>query len=254
MLEKSSASSSRHWLASSIKTIAWVLASFVVATIATMVVVTLLRAVGIMPAIEAGSSAANLWVLGLGALTYVVMLVILIGVPWAVRRQVVTRRLLGLTELLRWRDIGIALAGAVIYLLLAVIVMQLAALLPWVDVQQQQDLGVQALRPGGEIALAFLLFVVIGPIAEELIFRGYLYGRLRQTKAPWWLSVLLTSILFGAVHMQWNVGFDTLALSVVMCLTREVSGSLWPSILMHMLKNGVAFYFVFVAQVVPGVQ
>ena len=101
--------------------------------------------------------------------------------------------------------------------------------------------------------LAFITLVVIAPIAEELVFRGYLYGRMREkfsqvttqlTAAI--IASLLVSILFGIVHLQWNVGVNVFALSLVACAMREFTGTIYAGILLHMIKNGLAFYFLFV--------
>ena len=61
------------------------------------------------------------------------------------------------------------------------------------------------------------------------------------------IANLLVSVLFGLVHMQWNVGINVFAMSVVMCALREITGTIYAGILLHMLKNGVAFYLLYVA-------
>ena len=93
--------------------------------------------------------------------------------------------------------------------------------------------------------MAFISLVVIAPIAEEIIFRGWLYGKLRARLSliP---AVLLTSILFGAVHGQWNVGVNVFVMSIVMCLQREITGTVYSGIILHMLKNGIAFYLLYI--------
>ena len=96
-----------------------------------------------------------------------------------------------------------------------------------------------------EYVLAFISLVIVAPFAEEVLFRGYLFGKLQKYTSVW-LSILITSLLFAVVHFQWNVGIDVFVLSIVLCLLRIVSGSLWPAILLHMVKNGVAFYFLFI--------
>ena len=59
-------------------------------------------------------------------------------------------------------------------------------------------------------------------------------------------AVLITSLVFGVMHFQWNVGVNVFALSVVLCVMREVTGTIYAGILLHMLKNGVAFYLLYV--------
>lgn len=59
-------------------------------------------------------------------------------------------------------------------------------------------------------------------------------------------SSLVVSMVFGILHGQWNVGVNVFALSLVMCLLREYTGSVWAGIVLHMTKNALAFYMLFV--------
>ena len=99
----------------------------------------------------------------------------------------------------------------------------------------------------------FLTLVVMAPIAEEIIFRGWLYGKMRNAllhKIPevWGMviSTFIVSLMFGIVHLQWNVGVNVFALSVVLCALREITGTIYAGILTHMIKNGVAFFLLYV--------
>jgi membrane protease YdiL (CAAX protease family) len=140
----------------------------------------------------------------------------------------------------------LAPAGAIIYLLLSALLITLAGIVfPQIDLQQAQEIGFRNLADYSQYLLAFLTLVVVAPLAEEILFRGYLYGKLRK-HAPLWLAMLVTSGLFGLAHGQWNVAIDTFALSAVMCSLREVTGSIWAGVLLHMLKNGLAFYLLFI--------
>jgi exosortase E/protease (VPEID-CTERM system) len=76
--------------------------------------------------------------------------------------------------------------------------------------------GALAEMPAG-LAAVWLIFRVLGsiitvPIAEELAFRGYALRRLISPdfeKTPLrfaWLSFLLSSVLFGALHGRWLAG------------------------------------------------
>ena len=101
--------------------------------------------------------------------------------------------------------------------------------------------------------VAFIILVVVAPVAEELIFRGWLYGKLRpmlsakmSDAASMTISIFLVSLLFGIVHMQWNVGVNVFAMSIVLCGLREITGTIYAGILMHMVKNGVAFWLLYI--------
>jgi membrane protease YdiL (CAAX protease family) len=97
--------------------------------------------------------------------------------------------------------------------------------------------------------MAFIALVILPPVAEELLFRGYLFGHLRTTMG-FWTTSLVVSAAFGFIHGQWNVGIDTFILSLFLCYLRETTGSLWASMLLHGIKNGVAYFFLFIAPMI----
>lgn len=160
---------------------------------------------------------------------------------------------LGLKDWPTWTDIGLSVVGFIVYLLIAAGVTALFSMFSWFDAEQVQEVGFSLGMSGPERILAFITLVVVAPVAEEIIFRGWLYGKIRTQflkKMPDWagvtLAILLVSVLFGIVHGQWNVGVNVFALSVVLCGLREITGTIYAGILLHMLKNGVAFYMLYV--------
>ena len=164
-----------------------------------------------------------------------------------------SRKTLGLMDLPTWTDIGLAPVGFAVYLLLAAGIVALFSLFPWFDAGQAQEVGFSYYVSGVDRLVAFLTLVVVAPIAEEVIFRGWLYGQMREKLAKYCsnmasmvISIFLVSLLFGIIHMQWNVGVNVFALSIVLCGLREITGTIYAGILLHMLKNGVAFYLLFV--------
>lgn len=180
------------------------------------------------------------------AVIYVITLAIVIGGPWWLRKYRTTKEELGVNHWLSWMDIGLAPAGFVVYFLCSALLVYAAGLLvPAFNADQLQDTGFSNMAHGFEYLLAFIALVVIAPIAEEVLFRGYLYGKLRG-RLSMWIAIPIVSLLFGLVHGQWNVGIDVFALSVVLCVLREVTGSIWAGVLLHMLKNSLAFYLLFI--------
>lgn len=172
---------------------------------------------------------------------------ICIGVPYALKRWKTTWEDLGLTRLMSWSDIGLAPLGFLAYALLTGFLGMLAvALLPFFVPDQAQDVGFRNLSSQAGYMLAFITLVGLAPIVEETLFRGYLYGKLRRF-VPVWCAALVSSVVFGAFHGQWNVGLDAFALGLILCSLREITGSIWAGILLHMIKNGFAFYALFLA-------
>lgn len=188
------------------------------------------------------------WTTLYSALVYTLALFLVIFVPWRLFKLKTTREELGLSGLPTWTDLGLSIVGMVVYFILAMIVTGiLMAILPNLDWQEAQNVGYENLSSWGDRVLAFVSLVVIAPIAEEVVFRGWLYGKFRS-KMPAYLSIVLVSALFGLMHGQWNVGINVFCLSIVLCLLREVTGTIWSGIVLHMLKNGLAFYLLFVNQ------
>lgn len=153
---------------------------------------------------------------------------------------------LGFKHLPTFIDLGLAPIGYIVHLVLATALTSLMSLFTWFNADQVQDTGFSYFITGGERFIAMLALVFVAPIAEEILMRGWLYGKLRtKLKAP--LAILLVSLVFAALHGQWNVGVTVFSLSLVLCTLREITGTIWSGIILHMLSNGIAFYLLYIA-------
>ena len=186
------------------------------------------------------------WTAVYSALSYIVALSLIIFVP---RRWLKTsRNELGLTGWPTWTDVGLSPVAFIAATLLAAGAATFFSMFPWFNANELQDVGFNTYMVGGDRIIAFITLVIVAPIAEEIIFRGWLYGKIRE-KVGIVASTLIVSALFGIVHMQWNVGVNVFCLSVVLCGLREVTGTIYAGILTHMVKNGVAFYLLYIMSV-----
>lgn len=100
--------------------------------------------------------------------------------------------------------------------------------------------------------IATTIFVcLVAPIAEELIFRGFIFGALRRIRLPiggsdggTWLAAVVTGVLFGAAHVGGTATAGQLVqlgfLGFVLCLLRWRTGSLYPGMALHSLNNALA--------------
>lgn len=120
--------------------------------------------------------------------------------------------------------------------------------IPGFDIEQAQDIAFSRGGLSADTIAAFLSLVVLTPLFEEIIFRGVLFKGLRR-RLPFLPSAIITSIVFAVAHGQWNVAIDTFALSLVLCYMVEKSGSIVPAILLHALKNALAFTLLFIINV-----
>ena len=173
------------------------------------------------------------------------LVLIFVALPKILKKFAATREEVGLKEYPTWTDIGLAPVGWLVSAVGGGLLMSFFSIFSWFDLEQVQETGFSIYMNGGERLIAFLTLVVLAPIAEEVIFRGWLYGKLRaRTNVA--ISILVTSLLFALMHFQWNVSVNVFALSVVLCGLREITGTIYAGILTHMLKNGVAFFLLYV--------
>ncbi len=127
------------------------------------------------------------------------------------------------------------LSGAVLApaLYLAVTVAMMALPEAWLDSYAEASSGVSG---GGVIGIVAV--VLVAPVVEEFIFRGLIMTRLAQAM-PGWLAAALSAAIFGLCHGHPVWFAYTFVLGVLFGLMDLRLGSIWPSILAHMVFNGV---------------
>ncbi len=93
------------------------------------------------------------------------------------------------------------------------------------------------------LVLSAALTCVIAPIAEEFLFRGFIFTSLRNWRGLWPAAVI-TGLLFGAVHVGSAPAIDLVPLAALgfgLCLLYRATGSLYPCIAAHCINNSIAF-------------
>lgn len=96
--------------------------------------------------------------------------------------------------------------------------------------------------PRGAYRVAFAVgAVALGPLVEELLFRGVLFRGLRRAYARTFV-VLLTAASFSAMHLDARKFLPILVCGLVLGHLRERGGSLGPSLVGHMTFNGLTTF------------
>ena len=93
------------------------------------------------------------------------------------------------------------------------------------------------------LSLSFIVSVtVLGPIQEELIFRGFLQGAVFDNS---WLGLVLTSSLFSFMHGPYDVPsfFYYLLGGLLLGIAYKKSQNLWVSTLVHMFYNSLPLLY-----------
>lgn len=87
--------------------------------------------------------------------------------------------------------------------------------------------------------LPLTIFVaLVGPILEEIFFRGFVYTGLRKRFGAWG-GTAIASAAFAALHMNGVAFLPIFILGMFLTYLYESTGSLIPSITAHMLHNGI---------------
>lgn len=181
--------------------------------------------------------------------------VVTIGLLWwahSLRKQKFFS-LVGLQKRPKLFHLGVAILTYCIYFVTLLVVVAIAnTLIPALDVDQAQQLGFENAK-GGSLIFVFATLVILPPIAEEILFRGFLFKRLRGliTLYP---AAIITSIIFALAHteflgdnpLNWIAALDTFILSLFLIYLLQKTKSLWPSIFLHAIKNSLAFIVLFI--------
>lgn len=91
--------------------------------------------------------------------------------------------------------------------------------------------------------LLILAIVVIAPIGEELLFRGFLQQILEQSWNDTTRSILVTALVFAVIHMNAYWFIQIYFLGILLGFLAWKTKSVIPSLILHSVNNGLALTF-----------
>lgn len=93
------------------------------------------------------------------------------------------------------------------------------------------------------VAIAVVTMVFLGPVVEEIVFRGLLFGALARPIGivP---SALVSSLLFAAIHGEAVLFPSLAALGLVAAFSYAATGNLWVPIVLHAANNALGAAFL----------
>lgn len=156
-----------------------------------------------------------------------------------------------------WFDIGFRPIGrstimrAIVWALATVIIVAAVNYgLQWIIGESFQNPQTMMLAPGGFSWLNFAVMLamsgLVAPFAEELAFRGLLYGYLRRRMAiP--LALLIMAACFAAAHFIVLLMPALFVVGLILGAAYERSGSLWVPIIVHGAFNAVMVILLYAA-------
>lgn len=139
----------------------------------------------------------------------------------------------------RWRAVGLIAAVYVGFIVFSAVWVQIVGS----DAEDTlpDELGVD--ESTVNLVLVLLLVVVMAPVAEEILFRGYVFRALRNGVGTW-AAAVISGIIFGGIH----VGSSPIEFIVPLCvlgaglaLLYQWTGSLYAPVALHAFNNSIAF-------------
>jgi len=97
----------------------------------------------------------------------------------------------------------------------------------------------------GDLLFNFLVIAIVPALGEELLFRGYLQQKMSCLLGNSHVAIIITAILFSAIHMQIQGFFPRFFLGLVLGYLFYWSGSLSISIIIHLINNAIAITFAY---------
>jgi len=102
-------------------------------------------------------------------------------------------------------------------------------------------------------SLVYMCFFtsLLGPVLEEIFFRGFLYGVLKKRAGVFW-GIFLSAAFFAYIHANLASFFPILCLGILLAYLYERTGSLIPSITVHAIHNSLSLAFLLFIKSVVG--
>jgi membrane protease YdiL (CAAX protease family) len=86
------------------------------------------------------------------------------------------------------------------------------------------------------IILMAIAAVIVAPLTEEVVFRGYLYPAAKRFCGAYG-AMIFSSLVFAAAHANAVALLPLFVLAILLCFIYELTGSIWASISVHFLFN-----------------
>lgn len=91
----------------------------------------------------------------------------------------------------------------------------------------------------------FILLAVIPGVVEECICRGFIYGVFRNRS--FFVATVVSTLCFSLLHMNLDQVVYAALFGILLCLIREITGSIYPCMFAHVIFNSfsvVSFYLM----------
>ncbi len=100
---------------------------------------------------------------------------------------------------------------------------------------------------GVAFGIGIVLYGIVSPLAEEIVFRGLLYHRMRKY-FPVWLAIAVSGFFFGLYHGNLVQGIYGSCMGILMAYMYERTGRFYIPLLFHAAANISVYAISFVPE------
>lgn len=122
---------------------------------------------------------------------------------------------------------------------------------------EQRNKMIQTYLGSGSVLkmLTNVFFIALIPaICEEVFFRGIVQRFAHTWLKKWWLSIGLSALIFAAFHASISELVPILLAGILLGWVYYITSSLWLSILLHLVNNGVQVLIAYIAAGSPQLE
>ena len=117
------------------------------------------------------------------------------------------------------------------------------------DEYSEQVLIMARMKTFGDFLFTLIVIALVPAIVEETLFRGALQTILVKWFKNAWVAIIITSIVFSAVHVSYYGFLPRAALGVILGFLFFYSKNIWLNILAHFINNGIAVFSLYMDNV-----
>ncbi|MCE7040087.1 CPBP family intramembrane glutamic endopeptidase [Dyadobacter sp. CY312] len=125
----------------------------------------------------------------------------------------------------------------------------------WMRAKEQEKIsltqGLLQMESRSKLLVAMLVFGIIGPVGEEVFFRGVLQTKLNDWGLTPVKSIWVAATVFSLIHFQFYGFFPRLLLGALFGYLFLWSGNIWMPILAHVINNSFFVLTAFTKQKWP---
>lgn len=104
----------------------------------------------------------------------------------------------------------------------------------------EQVEAITNIKSFGDYIISLIMIAILPALFEETFFRGGMQNLLTRSTQSHWVAIIITSVVFSAIHISYYGFLARLCLGIVLGLIYYYSRSLWLSIAAHCFNNAFA--------------